>query len=145
MSGADLSIRNDQAAEHLQLLHSLAHELERAMAAIVDDNISELEESIAQQQALSLRLTALVEKQNFPAPAESCVSIAPPETTDPGLGLQIRTAAAAVQALNLRYSILLQHASRSVAMMVSLFRSFQGELQEGAGPGLHHATWSCQV
>lgn len=142
MSGADVSIRNSQAAEHLQLLHSLAHELERAMSAIVANNISELEDSLDQQQALSEHLTALAEKRSSPAPRERTSSA---ENLDSTLGPQIRTAAAAVQALNLRYSILLQHASRSVAMMVSLFRSFQGEIQEGAGPGLHRATWSCRV
>ncbi|HEX4067023.1 MAG TPA: hypothetical protein VHZ09_13460 [Acidobacteriaceae bacterium] len=112
------------------------------MTAIVANNISELEDSLAQQQTLSEHLTALAGKQSSPAYQERAAS---QENLDSALSQQIRTAAAAVQSLNLRYSILLQHASRSVAMMVSLFRSFQGEIREGAGPRLHHATWSCQV
>ena len=145
MSGADLLTRKDHAAEHLQLLQSLASEVERAMAAIVDNNISDLEDSIAQQQALSLRLSVLAEKQNEFRLAERSSPVPPADAVESALATQIRAAASAVQSLNLRYSMLLQHASRSVAMMVSLFRSFQGEMQEGAGSRLHHATWSCQV
>ena len=140
MSATDASIRKEQAAEHLELLHSLARELERAMSAIVQNDVSEFEDSLALQQALSERLTALVQPL-APAPAATRAA----SGVDPNLGPQIRAAAEAVRTLNLRYSILLQHASRSVAMMVSLFRSFQGEMQEGSGAGLHHATWSCRI
>jgi hypothetical protein len=140
MSATDASTRNEQAAEHLELLQSLARELERAMTAIVQNDVAEFEDSLALQQALSERLTTLVQP-NTPIPGPKCA----PSGVDPTLGPQIRAAAEAVRTLNLRYSILLQHASRSVAMMVSLFRSFQGEMQEGSGARLHHATWSCRV
>ncbi|HEX4036805.1 MAG TPA: hypothetical protein VHX37_01990 [Acidobacteriaceae bacterium] len=141
MSAGDASIRDSQAAEHLHLLRALALELERAMNAIVASDIAELEDSLAQQQALSLRLTCLSGEWSgaaSPVPAHAG------EGGDPVLRQQVRSAAAAVESLNRRYAILLQHASRSVAMMVSLFRSFQGELQEGTGARVHHATWSCQ-
>jgi hypothetical protein len=140
MSATDASIRKEHAAEHLELLHTLARELERAMTAIVQNDVAEFEDSIALQQAISDRLTAIVQP-HVPVPPASHTTSA----VDANLGLQIRAAAEAVRTLNLRYSILLQHASRSVAMMVSLFRSFQGEMQEGSGAGLHHATWSCRV
>jgi hypothetical protein len=141
MSATDASIRKEQAAEHLELLHSLARELERAMNAIVQNDVAEFEDSLALQQALSERLTAIVQPHAPSVPARTSSGPA----IDPNLGPQIRAAAEAVRTLNLRYSILLQHASRSVAMMVSLFRSFQGEMQEGSGAGLHHATWSCRI
>jgi len=138
MTVADATIPESLAAEHLELLRALARELERAMSAIVADDIAEFEDSIAQQQALSLRLTRLVEQQNHSAGLD-------PEGIDAGLKQQMRAAAVALDSLNRRYAALLQHAGRSVAMMVSLFRSFQGEFREGAGAGAHHATWSCQV
>ena len=140
MSTTDVSIRKGQTAEHLELLHSLARELERAMSAIVQNDVAEFEDSLALQQAISERLTVIVQSY---APTSSASRTA--SAVDENLGPQIRAAAEAVRSLNLRYSILLQHASRSVAMMVSLFRSFQGEMQEGSGAGLHHATWSCRV
>lgn len=140
MSAADASIRESQAAEHLQLLHALAQELERAMRAIVLNDIADFEDSLAQQQALSLRLTCLSAERNdalSPVPASA-------GEIDPVLRRQISSAASAVESLNRRYAALLQHASRSVDMMVSLFRSFQGELREETGARVHHATWSCQ-
>jgi hypothetical protein len=58
---------------------------------------------------------------------------------------QIQAASGVLQKLNLRYAALLQHSSRSVALMASLFSSFKGQFQEASGPRLKHQTWSCQV
>ena len=58
---------------------------------------------------------------------------------------QIHGAAETLQTLNQRYSALLQHSSRSVALMVSLFSSFRGQIQEASGPRLKQQTWSCQM
>lgn len=138
MTLADATIPETLAAEHLELLRALARELERAMSAVVANDVAEFEDSIAQQQALSFRLTRLVAAQTHSASLD-------PERIDPGLKHQMRAAAEALDTLNRRYAALLQHAGRSVAMMVSLFRSFQGELREGAGASAHHATWSWQV
>ena len=52
---------------------------------------------------------------------------------------QIHGAAETLQTLNKRYSALLKHSSRSVALMVSLFSSFRGQIQEAAGPRLKQA------
>lgn len=142
MSMADATIGTSHAAEHLALLRALASELERAMGAIAANHLLELEDSIAQQQALSLRLSGLTGEPNRGAPLKTLSAV---EGVDPGLRQQIRVAAAALDSLNRRYAVLLDHANRSVAMMVSLFRSFQGELGEGTGARMHHATWSCQV
>lgn len=138
MTVADAIIPETLAAEHLELLRALARELERAMSAMVANDIAEFEDSIAQQQTLSLRLIQLVGEQ------KNSVSL-DPDLIDVGLKQQMRAAAVALDSLNRRYAALLQYAGRSVAMMVSLLRSFQGELQEGAGARAHHATWSCQV
>jgi len=142
MSGADVSTRNGTAGEHLQLLRTLARELERAMAAIAGNNIDELEDSVASQQAMSLRLSELADELSAPL---SLSRAAGADSIDQDLNGQIRAANAQLQKLNLRYSILLKHSSRSVALMASLFNSFRGQFQEDSGARLKHQTWSCQM
>jgi predicted DNA-binding transcriptional regulator YafY len=140
MIAADVRIRSVKAGEHLQLLRSLASELERAMDAMSRNDLKELEDSVANQQELSQQLGRLADElgsstqTSFPLP---------PQSTD--LMGEIRTATGELQRLNFRYSVLLQHSSRSVALMASLFTSFQGQLQEASGPRLKHQTWSCRV
>jgi hypothetical protein len=58
---------------------------------------------------------------------------------------QIRAADDTLQSLNRRYAALLQHSSRSIALMASLFSSFQGQIQEDSGSRLKQQTWSCQM
>lgn len=134
--------RDGKVEEYLQLLRSLARELERAMHAISRNELSEFEESVANQQELSSRLGELASCLNQ---VESSSQDSQGIATDDGLMLQIGIASAALQSLNQRYAALIAHSSRSVAMMVSLFNSFKGNLQEvpGARPKLQ--TWSCQV
>jgi hypothetical protein len=141
MIGADAATRNGMAGEHLRLLRSLARELERAMAAIAGNNLEELENSIATQQELSLRLGELAEHLRAPQPAAPAAA----DSIDEDFRNQIRAANHELQKLNLRYALLLQHSSRSVAMMASLFNSFRGQFQEASGARLNHRTWSCQV
>lgn len=145
MTAADAQTRNNQAGEHLALLRSLACELERAMQAIGRNDLAELEGSISNQQDLSSQLTELArERRARPelAPARPEVSGA---NIDGDLGRQVHAAAAELQKLNLRYSLLIEHSSRSAAQMAALFRSFRGELQEDSGARVRHRTLSCQV
>ena len=128
--------------EYLQSLRSLTHELERAMQAIAHNNLSELEESIESQQVLSARLGELADDMCVPLEADSAI---PSASLEDDLGHQIRSASDTLQKLNRRYADLLKHSSRSVAMMASLFSSFQGQFQEASGPRLKHQTWSCQM
>jgi hypothetical protein len=143
MSDAVASTRNTEAGEHLQLLRSLAGELERAMAAIAGNNLDELEDSVANQQTLSLRLSELADRLNAPPPPSRGPVAA--YSIDETFRTQLRAANAELQNLNRRYASLLKHSSRSVAMMASLFRSFRGQFQEASGARLKHQTWSCQV
>jgi hypothetical protein len=132
--------RTAAAGEHIRLMQSLAHELERAMQAIARNDLEELEDSIAHQQALSSALGRLANELSSPIPAAEAV-----DSLDADLSQQIRHAVSELQRLNLRYSILLQHSSRSIAQMVSLFSSARGQFQEGSGPRSKHQTWSCQM
>jgi hypothetical protein len=134
--------RNAKATEYLQLLRLLAGELERAMQAIAHNALPDLEESVATQQMLSSRLAMLV---NEICPPLEPNSPAPQARIDDTVANQIRNASDSLQVLNQRYGALLQHSSRSVALMVSLFSSFRGQLQEASGPRLKYQTWSCQM
>lgn len=142
MMATDVRTRSVKAGEHLQLLRSLASELERAMDAMASNNLKELEDSVANQQELSHQLGQLASEMGSSASASYPV---PPQSTDSDLMGEIRTATGELQRLNFRYSVLLQHSSRSVALMTSLFTSFQGQLREASGPRLKHQTWSCQM
>lgn len=138
MIAAEAPTRTDRPQEHLQLLRSLSSELERAMRAIAGNNLRELEESVSNQQALSLQLGRLADELRASALAQEAVAADPVE---PELMREIRDAAGELNRLNLRYSILLKYSSRSVALMAALFSSFRGQIQEASGAGLKQA-WS---
>jgi hypothetical protein len=132
---------NGKLEEHLQILDSLAHELERAMQAITRNSLSDLEESVANQEALSARLIELGDDLNRRLNTRA----AKPIQVDSDLMRQVRHAYDTLQSLNRRYSTILEHSSRSVGLMVSLFSSLRGQIKEGSGTGLKHQTWSCQI
>jgi hypothetical protein len=142
MIAAGVQDRDGKAAEYLQSLHSLTVELEKAMQAIAQNDVADLEESIANQQVLSARLSKLANELCIPLEAKPAISQA---TLDEGLSQQIRSANETLQKLNQRYAALLRHSSHSVALMTSLFNSFKGQFQEASGPRLKHQTWSCQM
>jgi FKBP-type peptidyl-prolyl cis-trans isomerase (trigger factor) len=135
---AEVATRTPTTGEHLRLLQALAGELERAMQAIVRNDLPELEDSISIQQDLSQQLSALAGELRSEAH-----SLNEPAGHTP-MKAQIESAAAELRRLNLRYSILVEHSSRSVAMMASLFNSFRGQIQEASGARLKQQTWSCQ-
>ena len=134
--------RNGKLEEYLQLLHSMAFELKRAMSAISRNSIQSLEDSLANQQVFSTRLVELADDLSAPDRPERRLDRA---AADDALLQRINAATQALQGLNSRYSALLKYSSRSVALMVSLFSSYQGQIQEGSGPRLKVETWSCQM
>jgi hypothetical protein len=138
----DAQNRNRKAAEYLQLLGALAAELEKALSAIAQNALPDLEESVVNQQALSGRLTSLVTQICIPLETKAPTS---ESSLDEDLIQQIRSASDSLQQLNRRYAALLQHSSRSVAQMVGLFNSVRGQIQEASGSRLKVQTWSCQV
>ncbi len=142
MIAMDVQDRKTELREHLQLLRSLACELERAMNAIAQNSLPELEDSVANQQALGARLVKLADGLSANLRETTAAS---PALVDEDLIQQIGAASGTLQKLNQRYSALLQHSSRSVELMVSLFSSFKGQFQEGSAPRSKHQTWSCQI
>jgi hypothetical protein len=146
MISTSVQDRNGQLEEYLQLLHSMAFELERAMSAITRNSIQALEDSLANQEAFSTRLREIAEELSVQSPPE-WRGYSLPE--DEKLMGEVRVATDKLQTLNRRYSALLKLSSRSVALMVSLFSSYQGRLQgkfeEDSGSRLKLETWSCQI
>ena len=134
--------RNRKVAEYLDLMRSLSSEMEKAIQAIAHNALSDLEESVASQQIMSARLLVLADEISPALKSNSPVSQA---GDDQDIMLQVQTAGDTLQKLNRRYAALLQHSSRSVALMASLFSSYKGQIKEASGPGLKHQTWSCRM
>lgn len=138
---ADTHFQNQSllAAEYLQLIRSLTHEVESAIHAISRNALLDLEESIADQQMLSTRLRMMGGELHF-SHTGSCRPCA-----DEELDIQIITASRALQKQTREYATLLMHSSRSAASMVLLLRSFKNQFQEASGRGSQYQTWSCQM
>jgi hypothetical protein len=134
--------RNSKLEEYLRLLHSMAFELERAMSAISENSIQALEGSVANQEAFSTRLVELADDLHRPEQQEP---LNVRGSVDDSLFQRVHAASNELQSLNRRYSALLKFSSHSVVMMVSLFSSYQGQIQEVSGPRLKLQTWSCQI
>ena len=134
--------RKVKAAEYLELLRSLAGEMERAMQAIAHNALPDLEESVASQQIMSARLLVLADEISPSLKSNPAIS---PAGADADMMQQVLVAGDTLQKHNRRYAALLQHSSRSVALMASLFSSYKGQFKEASGPRLKHQTWSCQV
>lgn len=142
MTTAIVEHRESKATEYLQALRSMTAEIERAIQATAHNALSDLEESIDRQQVLSARLARLADDLAAPLQAQSTIAL---PATDEDIMHQIETAGETLQQLNRRYGALLQHSSRSVTLMTSLFRSFHGQFQEAFGPRFKQQTWSCQM
>jgi len=112
------------------------------MRAMSVNDLRELEDSIANQQDLSAQLRELVDGSKIVGTTRETIAAEP---VDVDLMREIKAANGELQNLNLRYSILLRHASRSVELMASLFSSLSGQLQEASGPRPKYQTWSCQM
>ena len=87
--------RTSKAEEYLDLLRSLAVELDRAMKAISSNNLGELEDSVSNQQDLSARLSQLAtELKPVPAPSNIFETELRGNSAAPDLMPEIRAAGA---------------------------------------------------
>jgi hypothetical protein len=132
----DLVLR---AAQYLEQLHGLAAELERGMDSIAANALADFEDSIANQQAIAACLTELV--KDLVLPAQGSLTDSP--HGNPEMAAQIQAANRHLQVLNKRYSALLRHSGRSVAQMLSLFKSLDGYYRQTSGSC--RQTWSCEA
>jgi flagellar biosynthesis/type III secretory pathway chaperone len=134
--------RIGKLGEYLEHLRSLTQELERSIQAIKANQLSPLEESVTNQHALAERLRELADDLRKLEPAHVAGSQI---ASDEEIVGQIQSATETLRTLNRRYAALLQLSSHSVGLMISLFSSFRGQIQEDPGTRLKHQTWSCQV
>ena len=133
----DFGIR---AAEYLEQMRGLAAELERGMDSIARNALADFEESIINQQTITAHLTELA--KNFTHPAQGSLADSP-QFVNPEMIAQIQAANLELQMLNRRYSALLAHSSRSVAQMISLFKSLKGYYRQTSVSS--HQTLSCRA
>jgi hypothetical protein len=130
--------REQTASEHLEIVRTLIAELARAMRAISCNAISDLEESLAEQQILVARLRDL-------RPQDRCTVVSTNLSLDRQLADEIILADAELVKLNRVYGAVLQHSSHSSSLMAVLLGSFKGQFPEASGPRLKYQTWSCQM
>lgn len=135
--------RDRKLAEYLLLLHLLTCELERAMHALIQNSVTDFEDSITNQQAFAARLGALSSDLGRCLKAPCVLDDQP--RAERGVKDKILVASASLEKLNRHYTALLKYSSHSVTLMASLFRTFQGQIEEGSGSGLMTHTWSCQI
>jgi hypothetical protein len=142
MANTGATDREQQAREYLSVARSLITELERAVQAISCNAVSDLEESIAEQEILTARLMVLrrqlwVRNDSHPAIVQPAL--------DWELAKEVVVAHAELQGLNRIYEAVLGYSSHSASLMASLLNSFKGHFQEASGPRLKYQTWSCQM
>ena len=134
--------RDQRTREYLETTHSLVLELERAMLAISSNGLSDLEESLAEQEVLTVRLRSIRRQLwVFSDTQPACLRPAP----DRELPRDLAAAHAELQAVNLVYEAVLEHSSHSAAQMTSLLGSVKGNFQEASGPRQKYQTWSCRM
>lgn len=142
MNDVALQTRDQIAAAYLQHMQELGHEISAAMDAIASNAIPEFQESVARQEMLCASMAAMANTvgEGFRSSKETTLA-----GIDPAVEFKIRAASKAILELNLQYSALLRHSSRSIALLALLCRSYTGEVQEARGPRLKHQTWSCEM
>jgi hypothetical protein len=142
MNDVALQTRDQIAAAFLQQMQEMAREISAAMDAIAGNAIPRFQESVVKQEMLCASLAAMANtaSEGFPSSKSPLFS-----GIDAALDLKIRAASKAICELNLQYSALLKHSSRSIALLSLLCRSHTGQFQEARGPRLKHQTWSCEM
>ena len=134
--------RDDRTRDYLETAHSLVRELERAMLAISCNGLSDLEESLAEQEVLTIRLRS-IRRQLWVVNDTQPACLRPiPDRELPG---DLVTAHAELQAVNRVYEAVLGHSSHSAAQMTTLLGSVKGNFQEASGPRRKYQTWSCRM
>ena len=134
--------RDQQAMEYLELVCSLTSELKRAMLAISCNALSDLEESIAEQEILTSQLRVL--HKELWVSKDARLAIMHP-ALDRGLTNEVLLAHRELQELNRVYEAVLRSSSHSASLMASLLDSYKGHFQEASGSRLKYQTWSCQM
>lgn len=134
-------LRRDEGHEYLANLQVLGRELDRAMKAVVDQELPSLQDSLYLQQAACAQLNFLAQRVHTRGAEQADLDAAP---LDPGLAAEIREAAESLVLLNRNYSALLRHSEDTLRLFAELFRCYQGWSQPSHGNKNAPSTWSCE-
>jgi len=132
----------DEGREYLANLQVLARELDRAMKAVVDQELPSLQDSLHLQQTTCAQLNYLAQRVNCRAAEDLLLQAAP---LDPDLAAEIRQAAETLIVLNRNYSALLRHSEDTLRLFAELFRCYQGSAQMSRRQQAGLSTWSCDL
>ncbi len=135
-------LSQDEGREYLVNLRLLASELDRAMKAVVDQELPSLQDSLQLQQATCSQLSFLAQRANNPSMQDLGRQ---PAALDPDLAAEIRDAAETLMVLNRNYSALLRHSEDTLRLFAELFRCYQGSAQPSPGARARISTWSCEL
>ncbi len=140
--------------EQIELLCTVRSELESAMLAIAQNRLSDLEESIAEQEAMTARLRLVLGGEATPGEESRQRATGVPAGfalqeagLDQGQDLseELWIAGKELQQTARIYARLLEHSSHSAALMASLLGSMRERGREVSGSGTRYQTWSCQI
>jgi hypothetical protein len=118
------------ACTHLQDVCELSRWIEVAMHSIAANDLEGLRESIAQQEVLAKTVWA-----------DHCRN----SSKDLTLDADILIAMGKLYQSSLQYGTLLRHSNKTLNMLMTLNRSFRGDVSGGAAVTPKRQTWSCEV
>ena len=142
MNDQAVQTHDQLAASYLQQLHALAFEISVAMDAIARNAVASFRESVAKQEMLCAILANLA---NTIGAAGTSFEGPLVVLSDNSVARKIRATTAAIRDLNLQYAALLKHSGRSIDLLVSLYRTHTGQLQETGSSRSKRQTWSCEM
>ncbi len=172
-------LRDSAAGAYLQVLESMAQEVETAIEAISGNRLLDLEESVRKQEILCGTMAAAAgrlrhqnhiqvskEHQRLHSDLEDVrlsdfrrKGSSSANSSEPSLK-RMQSAEERLRSLNQQYLALLHHSGRSIELLSSLCRSYQGRFhaqsnvgqldctglnKEARIAGFRHQTWSCEV
>jgi hypothetical protein len=135
-------LQRDEGQEYLANLQVLARELDRAMKAVVDQELPSLQDSLQLQQATCIELSFLAQRVNTRSVEEMDLQA---ESLDPDLASEIREAAETLIILNRNYSALLRHSEDTLRLFAELFRCYEGTAHSSRRHQTGPSTWSCEI
>jgi len=128
---AQKAVSKNEPREHLARLRALSRQLNAAISAIAHNDLAQLQNSIAAQEALCRELTGA------PFPVSALAA-------EPALLDEIRVTRKELAQLNRIYAAVVKKAQRSAALMTALYRSFgQGYAKDA--PPAEQPMLSCEV
>jgi len=131
-----------EAEEYLANLRALSSELDRAMKAVVNRELSSLQDSVRLQREICARLAffghgshARLNGNPNPDASES----------RPDVALEIKAAVETLLKLNKTYSALLRHSGDTLRLFAALFQGHHASAPVTSVGHTNLHTWSCEL